>query len=194
MAKRENDSANGYEAAARAFIAQRSDIGANTVREWARALPAAAAILDLGCGHGWPNAHALLSTGYAVYGVDAAPALVAEFRRRCPQVQVACESLEESRFFGRSFDGVIAIGVMFLLPADTQRALIGKVATALRPGGRFLFSAPAENCAWTDVLTGRASRSLGARVYREALAEAGLTLVGGYRDEGANHYYDAVLA
>jgi SAM-dependent methyltransferase len=188
----DDDRSNGYEAAAAAFVARRSDIGANTVRAWARALPSGAAILDLGCGHGWPNAQALLNAGFAVHGVDAAPALVAELRRRFPRVPVACESIEESGFFGRAFDGVIAIGVIFLLPATAQRALIRKVAMALRPGGRFLFSAPAEECAWIDVLTGRESLSLGARVYSGALADAELTLAGEYVDEGENHYYDAV--
>ncbi|HMI63810.1 MAG TPA: class I SAM-dependent methyltransferase, partial [Puia sp.] len=47
---------------------------------------------------------------------------------------VACESVERSSFFNRSFDGVIAVGLMFLLSEETQRTLIPKMAAALNPG------------------------------------------------------------
>ena len=41
-------------------------------------------------------------------------------------------------------------------------------------------------------MTGRESRSLGASTYSTILADAGLTLVGNYTDEGQSYYYDAV--
>src|SRR5690606_24111463 len=108
--------------------------------EWARGLRAGATILDLGCGDGLPIARALLSDGFDVYGVDASPTLVAAFSRRFPQAKVMCEPVEESSFFGRKFDGVLAIGLIFLLPSDAQRSLIRRVAQVLTPGGRFLFT------------------------------------------------------
>jgi cyclopropane fatty-acyl-phospholipid synthase-like methyltransferase len=125
-----------------------------------------------------------------VYGIDASASLTAAFRRRLPHAHVACEAIEGSRFFGRTFDGVIAVGLMFLLPGEVQRDLIRKVAVALNPDGRFLFTSPAQVCAWTDVLTGQESHSLGAEEYKATFSEAGLTLVGEYEDEGGNHYYD----
>jgi SAM-dependent methyltransferase len=133
-----------------------------------------------------------MDDGLIVYGVDAAPTLIAAFRSRFPQAPAACEPVETSRFFERTFDGVVAVGLMFLLPADVQRALIRKVATALRPGGRFLFTAPVQRCSWADLQTGRESRSLGGGAYRTLLANVGFTLVGEDVDEGGNHYYDAV--
>jgi hypothetical protein len=66
------------------------------------------------------------------------------------------------------------------------------VASALGPGGRFLFTAPPQVCTWDDLTTGRPSRSLGASAYRAELARAGLTVVGEEDDEGENHYYEAV--
>jgi SAM-dependent methyltransferase len=188
-----SDPSNGYEAAAAEFIDRRSSsrIGVGTVRAWARALPPGASILDLGCGHGSPVAEALLDDGFEIYGVDASPTLSAAFRRRLPGAHIVCEPVEASSLFGRTFDGVIAIGLVFLLPADTQRDLLRRMAAALNPGGRLLFTAPAEVCVWADVLTGRESRSLGAAEYRAILTEAGLDLVGEHRDEGDNHYYDA---
>ena len=188
----DDDRSNGWEGVAQSFIAGRSRIGTATVRAWARALPAGASILDLGCGTGVPVSEVLIGDGFTVYGVDASPSLTAAFRRRFPAAPVACESVEESGFFDRRFDGVVAIGLLFLLSAETQRHVLRRVAAALNPGGRLLFTAPEEDCTWADVLTGRVSRSLGAKAYGEVLARAGLAVVGSHVDEGENYYYDAV--
>lgn len=192
-ASAEGDPSNGYEAAASEFMRRReqSSVGVGTVRTWARSLPPGASILDLGCGHGVPISMALMNDGFVIYGVDASPSLAAEFRRRCPHAHVACEAVEDSRFFGRKFGGVIAVGLMFLLPRAAQLDLIRKIALALNPGGRFLFTSPTRSSTWADVLTGRQSLSLGAEEYKAALSNAGLALVGEHVDEGDNHYYDA---
>lgn len=174
------------------FLAVRSGVGVATIRTWARSLPPGAVVLDLGCGSGVPVSGALIEDGFDVHGVDASPGLVATFSRRFPRAPVACEPAEESEFFGRTFDGVVAVGLVFLLPAPTQRLLIRRVASALRPRGRFLFSAPEQECRWVDTLTGRTSLSLGAEAYREVLTTVGLALIDTYVDEGGNHYYSAV--
>ena len=188
----DRDPSNGYEALAAEFVARRdSRIGVATVRTWARSLHRGASILDLGCGHGVPISAALIEDGFVVYGVDSSPTLTALFRTRFPQARVACEAVEDSPFFGRTFDGVIAVGLMFLLSADAQKRLIHRVAQTLNPNGRFLFSSPAQACSWTDVLTGRESISLGASVYRNLLADVEMKVLGEYTDEGGNHYYDS---
>ena len=192
MPTNEKDPSNGYEAVATEFIAvrQQSDIGVATIRAWRRSLPQGASILDLACGFGVPNSQALIDDGFVIYGVDASPSLIMEFRRRFPDVNVACEAVEDSRFFDRTFDGVIAVGLLFLLSEDSQRDLIRRVGLALNSGGRFLFTSPAQSCTWTDVLTGRPSLSLGADAYKAIISDARLTLVGEHSDEGDNHYYD----
>lgn len=189
-----NDPSNGYEAKASEFITQRerSKIGVTIVREWARRLPRHASVLDLGCGHGIPIASALMDEGFIVYGVDASPSMIAAFHRRFPEAHLACEPVEESTFFDRTFDGVVAVGLMFLLPAETQRDLIRKVAQVLTPGGHFLFTSPAQVCTWKDVLTHRPSISLGAETYKTILCEAGFDFLSEHRDEGDNHYYAAL--
>jgi 2-polyprenyl-3-methyl-5-hydroxy-6-metoxy-1,4-benzoquinol methylase len=187
--------ANGYERIAEEFLTARgratTGIGVPEVRAWARSLSPRATVLDLGCGSGLPLTQVLIDEGHSVCAVDASPTLVAAFRQQFPAVTVACESVEESTFFGRRFDAVLAWGLWFLLPEATQLDLLQRVASALNPGGRLLFTTPAQACAWRDAMTGEESRSLGAEVYRARLAELGFSVIREYNDEGDNHYYDA---
>lgn len=69
-----------------------------------------------------------------MYGIGASASLTAAFRRRLPHPHVACEAIEDSLFFGRTFDGVIAVGLMFLLPAEVQRDLIRNGRRGAEPG------------------------------------------------------------
>jgi 2-polyprenyl-3-methyl-5-hydroxy-6-metoxy-1,4-benzoquinol methylase len=166
-----------------------SSVGVATVREWAKPLPPGTAVLDLGCGHGLPISQALVDEGFTVYGVDASPSMIAAFRARFPHARAECSAVEDSQFFGRTFDGVVAWGLIFLLAADAQAKLIHKVSTALKPGGRFLFTSPHQVCQWPDNLTRQNSVSLGSDAYRQTLEAAGLILVYEAEDEGQNHYY-----
>ena len=187
------DRSNGYEAVAAEFAERRSAsiIGLGTLRNWAKQLPAGASLLDLGCGTGVTVTQELVRLGFSVAGIDPSPTLIAEFRRQIPGAPWACESAEDSAFFGRKFDAVLAIGLMFLLPEDVQRTVIIKVGEALESGGRFLFTAPHQQCEWVDVLTGRKSVSMGEDQYETVLLRAGLTVTGKYVDEGENYYFDS---
>ncbi len=184
------DKSNGYESVAGDFIRSRTlSIGPETVRTWAKGLPSGASVLDLGCGFGCPISQELIEGGFAVYGVDAAETLVAEFRRRFPDTAVECSSVEESLFFNRMFDAVVAWGLMFLLPEENQRRLIGKVAGVMKPGGQFLFTAPKQACTWLDRKTSLPSISLGYEAYKVLLSECDLVLTGNAEDAGGNYYY-----
>jgi len=188
-----DDRSNGYEAVASDYMSRREQrhIGVATVRRWARSLRQGGVVLDLGCGHGLPLSQALLEDGFVIHAIDASPSMVAAFQQHLPRARVNCEAAEDSGFFGRQFDGILAWGLVFLLDEAAQRRLIRRAAGALNPGGRFLFTAPAQPCTWPDALTGRTSRSLGAEMYKALLADAHLVLAGEYTDEGDNHYYDA---
>ncbi len=159
------DGSNGYEGIASIYVAGRGArplvgdaIGAATVRAWARAFPPGATVLDLGCGPGEPSTRILQEAGLVSYAVDAAPAMVAAFRERFPGVPIEHNTVEASGFFDRTFDGVLAWGLLFLLEPVAQALVIEKVAGALNPGGRFLFTAPKEPLAWLDTMTGRPSQ------------------------------------
>lgn len=162
--------------------------------DWSQMLPRGAAVLDLGCGTGVPISRVLIERGFHVYGVDASPSMVAAFRSRFPHVRVECAAVEESDFFGRTFDGVVGWGIFFLLDAEVQHRLLAKVATVLPSGGRFLFTAPSELCSWADIMTGRTSISLGYEAYRNVLEAESMSLVGTHRDNAGNHYYFAQKA
>src|SRR5215472_14979746 len=107
------DLSNGYEGIAAEFMSVRSTtIGVKRVRDWAKALPRRAAVLDIGCGSGRPITEILVAEGLEVYGVDAAPSFVQAFRRNLPDTPIACEAVQDSKFFDRTFDGVLAWGLM----------------------------------------------------------------------------------
>lgn len=188
------DRANGYELGAEEFMARRtrSRIGIPEVRDWAKALPRGAAVLDLGCAHGLPISQVLIEEGCSVWGIDASPTLVSAFRTRFPACEVECARVEDSQFFSRKFDGLIAWGLIFLLEPGTQTLVFEKISGALEPRGRLLFTAPEHMCEWMDVLTQRRSISLGAEAYARILDRMGMDLVEQFQDEGENHYYLAV--
>lgn len=181
---------NGYDEAAEDFISARNPrIGASVVREWSRGLAHGSSILDLGCGHGVPISQVLVEEGFDVYGVDASVKLIRKFRERFPNAHAERSAVEYSDFFGRTFDGIVACGLMFLLTADIQVGVIRKIGRALNRGGKFVFTAPKEAVTWRDSLTGRESISLGSELYEKILRAEGLLLVGEQFDEGQNHYY-----
>lgn len=190
----ELDKSNGYEEIAAAFIAGRGrstrGIGASVVADWSRMPPDRASILDLGCGTGVPISQALIERGFSLWGVGASASMIVAFRQRFPEVPLECAAVEDSRFFNRVFDGVIAWGLFFLLSENVQRKLITKIATVLPRRGRLLFTAPSTICRWSDAMTGPTLVSLGYRAYRKAIEADGMSLVGACRDEGGSHYYD----
>ena len=190
------DRSNGYEGVAVEYLARRGSgrstgVGVHAVRQWARTLPSGAAVIDLGCGPGFPLTEILVAEGLDVFAIDAAPSCVQAFRRNLPKTPVICEAVQDSTFFDRIFEGILAWGLIFLLSPEDQRRLIQGIADILVPGGRLLFTSPAEPLVWNDAMTGLESRSLGAGEYRRQLAAVGLSVVSEYEDEGQNHYFDA---
>ena len=190
------DESNGYDDIAETYIKGRgravNGIGSSTARAWAQTFHSGSVVLDLGCGTGIPVTKILLDAGLSAYAVDASPKMVADFQQNFLNVPVACESVERSSFFDRTFDGIISVGLMFLLSDETQRALIPKMAAALNPGGKLLFTAPLVKVEWKDIMTGQRSRSLGADQYRELMATSGLCIGEEFDDEGGNHYFSGV--
>ena len=131
----------------------------------------------------------LTNGGFGLYALDASDKLITAFGTVL-QGSRGMSAVEESEFL-RTSDGVVAWGLIFLLPAEVQPLVIGKVGRALSPAGKFLFTSPREALTWPDALTGRKSVSLGGEAYQRILRAEGLILVGETFDEGDNHYYFA---
>lgn len=190
------DKSNGYEDIATIFIQGRGQaingIGASSVRAWVRTLAKNSTLLDLGCGTGIPISKVLIDEGMIVYGVDASPTMVKTFQQNFPNAPVACEAAEDSLFFNRKFDAIVAWGLLFLLTTGAQEIIIQKAANALQTGGKLLFTATDKENEWKDGMTDQHSISLGAKKYKELIAASGLLLVEEFEDVGENHYFNAV--
>jgi cyclopropane fatty-acyl-phospholipid synthase-like methyltransferase len=190
------DKSNGYEEIAPWFIHTRgmeiNGIGVSVVRDWACTLGKGSSVLDLGCGTGIPITNVLLDQGMLVHGIDASPTLVKVFQQNFPNTIVTCEAVEDSSFFDKKFDGIIAVGLLFLLSEETQVMLLKKAANSLAQNGKLLFTSPVIETRWNDVMTGQQSISLGSEKYEEILSESGVVLLSGFEDEGNNYYFNAV--
>ena len=187
-----NDGANGYEEYAEIFMRARNlKIGLSVMRKWASQLAPGSELLELGCGHGVIS-QVLLEAGVKLSVVDASPTLLREFQNRFPDVEVECSTAQRSELLRRKYDGVVAWGLIFLLPETDQRSVLRRAADALRPNGRLVITAPNEALTWKDSITEMPSLSLGATVYEALLRDRGLDVSSGVIDEGGNCYYEGI--
>jgi len=185
------DSATAYEINATRFLdnRDRSTIGANVVRQWAESIDQSSEVLEIGCGSGYPITLELVDVGLKVWAIDSSPSLLDEFRARVPNAECRCERLQDSTFFERKFSAVVAVGVLFLLPADEQIKLLMRVTDILEKQGKFIFTAPVETGGWYDNITGLECVSLGSERYRSELISLGFENIKSIIDSGKNHYY-----
>lgn len=190
-----HDPSNGYQRIAETFTkirgVQKDGVGTAAVRAWARKLEKGDAVLDLGCGTGLPLTAVLVEEGLNVSAIDASEAMVKAFKHNFPTLPVECKAAELSDFFEMKYNGILAWGLVFLLKEESQKVLIEKIAKALVPGGRVLFTSPEQRVEWADVLTGEPSLSLGRKTYCELMAGFGLEPEETFGDEGGNYYYSA---
>lgn len=102
-------------------------------------VPAGSALeaLDAGCGTGFLSFE-LASRGHRVTGVDFAPAMIAEARRKATERSLAVRfqegDAEQLPFAAASFDLVVSRHVLWTLPHP--EAAINEWMRVLRPGGR----------------------------------------------------------
>jgi SAM-dependent methyltransferase len=186
------NSASAYETHAIEFLDARDDslVGADIVANWARALPMGTDVVEIACGGGYPVTRTLVAAGVNLWAIDPSPTLLERFRLRFPNIPAQCALALESDYFGRQFGAAISIGLLFLLEASEQVALLRRVAEILLPGGRFLFDAPIETGTWRDTTTGHPCRSLGRARYVETLESAGFCVIATHVDEGRNNHYE----
>lgn len=114
------------------FFAPASDQAIDSLLDTAGAEPGLRA-LDLCCGQG-NVAHALISRGCEVVGVDFSPAMLAFARARAPRATFIEADAQHLPFDGDSFDVVVSNFGISHIP-DQRRAL-GEIRRVITPSGR----------------------------------------------------------
>jgi SAM-dependent methyltransferase len=155
-------------------------------------LPIGASVLDVGCGNGIPLTSMLLGAGCKVLGIDSSTRMLERFKANCPRTPFICAPIQSADLESRWFDAAVAWGVIFHLRHDEQRRAIAKIASVLKPGGLFLFTAGDEDGDKEgDPMNGVSFHywSFSIDGYRELLRASGLTLLDVHRDAGQNTYY-----
>ena len=99
-----------------------------------------ASTADIGCGSGrevaWLNAHGCPAIGY-----DASPGLLAEARRRYPELQFAAAALPQLDGVARdAFDNVLCETVIMHLPIAQIASACWHLVALLKPGGMLYLS------------------------------------------------------
>lgn len=139
----------GYDAASHLY--RRDDDRPSEYGPWLAALqrhlPAAARVLDLGCGCGIPVARTLADRGHHVTGVDLSEVQLARARRLVPEATFVSADANQVAFPDRTFDAVVCLYVLIHLPLDRQPRLIVRMSDWLKPGGLLLVTTGAQ--AWT---------------------------------------------
>jgi ubiquinone/menaquinone biosynthesis C-methylase UbiE len=94
-------------------------------------------LLELGCGAGVESTRVLAERG-RLTGVDISEAQLELARERVPSATFIRADLTELQFAAESFDGVVALYVLFHLPRAELGPLMARIVDWLRPGGVFL--------------------------------------------------------
>jgi SAM-dependent methyltransferase len=102
-------------------------------------LPPGGSVLDIGCGSGEPIARHLIAGGFAVTGVDAAPALIELCRSRFPSGTWLVGDMRELAL-GRRCDGLIAWDSFFHLRPEDQRAMFPVFGAHAAAGAALMFT------------------------------------------------------
>jgi SAM-dependent methyltransferase len=149
--------------------------------EIAERMPAAAAVLDLGCGSGLPVARHLTSAGCHVTGVDISEVQIRRARELVPAAEFLQADIGAVAFEPETFDAVVSFFALIHLPLEDQPRVLSRIADWLRPGG--LLVATTGYSAWTGYeenwLDGGAPMwwsHADAATYRSWIAEAGLAV------------------
>jgi len=110
-------------------------------------LPAAASVLELGCGVGRMTRN-LLARGYHVTAVDNSPDMLAHVSTEASKVCANIEDLD----LGEEFDAVILASCLINIPDEGLRALqLAKCRTHLQSGSPLLFER--HDPAWLSAVT-----------------------------------------
>ena len=103
-------------------------------------LPRDAAVLDLGCGSGFPVGQHMAAHGVRITGVDSSPTLVSLCRTRLPEHDWIVGDMR-TLSLKQSFHGILAWDSFFHLNHRDQRQMFDVFAAHAAPGAVLMFNA-----------------------------------------------------
>lgn len=98
-------------------------------------LPAAARVLDVGCGTGLPTARQLVDAGCRVTGIDIAAGMLELARRNVPEATFHRRDVTSLDGTAGPFDAVVAFFSLLMLPRDRIPQALYRIRMNLVPGG-----------------------------------------------------------
>ena len=110
------------------------------IHELLALLPAAAPVLDLGCGNGVPAAKLLADAGCDVTGVDLSPVQIERARANVPQAQFMCADMTSLDIAPDTFAAIISLYAIIHVPLAEQPSLFANIERWLQPGGYLLIT------------------------------------------------------
>ncbi len=104
--------------------------------------PTKSSLLEIGCGSG-RDASFMYQNGYDILAIDGSREMIVEAKRLHPELVKRLQAAmipDKLSFEPSSFDGIYSIATLMHLEEDVIGRAIGKIATILKPGGKFFFS------------------------------------------------------
>ena len=134
-----------YEAAGKNYDREADDLHALIQAR----LPEAASLLDVACGTGAHLVH--LRTHYDVSGIDLEPAMLAEARKRLPDVELT-EGNMRSFDLGRTFDAITCLfsAIGYMQSATELDEAIATMSRHLSPRGVLIVDGWVRRQSWRD--------------------------------------------
>ena len=132
--------ARGYDACGDAYNSDRATNAAAVLDVLIERLPAAAHVLDLGCGAGVPITRALAERCDTVVGADISRQQARRAHAAVPAASIVTADMSAWPFRGEIFDAIVSFYSIFHVPRELQRRVFADIFGSLKPGGYLLAS------------------------------------------------------
>lgn len=151
----------GYNAIADRYLAERTRDSEDVrlLSEFVERLPAAARVLDAGCGAGIPISQ-ILSERFDVTGVDFSEAQIERAKKNVPRAAFLCQDMTKLDFPPNTFDGIVSYYAIIHIPREEHQPLLARFHRMLKPDGLAFLCLGAEH-----LIDDIAEDYLGTRMY-----------------------------